>query len=96
MIFLFSFLFLSDNHEYTFHKASPAKQCQEWSTLRQMLPSKGATSNKSPPQWGTNSPDPPSTLFNDRRDRTRFPKINSSMTSYADAMHVTNRLFTFH
>ena len=83
-------------NEYTFHKASPAKQCQEWSTLRQMLPSKGTASIKSPPQWGINSPDPPSTSFGVKRHRGRFPIINSSMTSYADAMHVTNRLFTFH
>ena len=81
--------------EYAFHKASPASQCQEWSTLRQMLPSKGAPFRQSPPQWGTNPPDPP-TSIRTRERRTRFPIINSPMTSYADAMHVTNRMFTFH
>ncbi|XP_066935991.1 uncharacterized protein [Clytia hemisphaerica] len=78
--------------EEQFSQSSHANQCQEWSTLRQMLPSKGTVSAKAPPQWGTGQSEPIS--FRIQR-KSRFPKINSPMTSYVDAAHVTNRLFTF-
>ena len=80
------------SNDEQFSQSSPANQCQEWSTLRQMLPSKGTVSAKAPPLWGTGQAEPIS--FRAKR-KSRFPKINSPMTSYVDAAHVTNRLFTF-
>jgi len=81
-------------NESLFQHSSPAYQCQEWSTLRQMLGSRGVVVKKSPPLWGTNQAEP--NTFDDGRRCSRFPVINSPMTSYVDAMHVTNRLFTLH
>ena len=80
--------------ESLFQRSSPAYQCQEWSTLRQMLGSRGAVVKKSPPLWGTNQAEP--NTFDNGKRSSRFPVINSPMTSYVDAMHVTNRLFTLH
>ncbi|XP_039272315.2 uncharacterized protein LOC120346619 [Styela clava] len=71
----------------------PSTRCEEWSTLRQMLPSQGSPLKPFPPNWGTGvTPKPPlsSSL------QCRFPIINSPMTRYVDAMHGTNRLFKLH
>ena len=55
----------------------PSTRCEDWSTLRQMLPSRGRPHSMVPPNWGTGLGNPPSmsAQFQDR-----FPHINSPMT----------------
>lgn len=71
----------------------PSTRTEEWSTLRQMLPSRGAAHKVRPLSWGTGLGTPPFILD---RAPTRLPKVNSPMTRYTDEMHVTNRLFKLH
>lgn len=70
--------------------SQPSTRCEEFSTLRQMLPSQGRPVHSRPPNWGTHYAAPPSMEGSIQR---RFPHINSPMTRYVDDMHVTNRLF---
>ncbi|XP_076442995.1 uncharacterized protein LOC143281633 [Babylonia areolata] len=62
---------------------------EHWSTLRQMLPSRGSAHKVRPPCWGTGQAPPP---FMAVRSPQRLPKLNSSMTRYVDEMYATNRL----
>ena len=55
----------------------PSSRCEEYSTLRQMLPSSGSSWKRSPPNWGTSYGDPPSLID---KPPKRFPIINSPMT----------------
>merc|ERR1711963_103219 len=71
----------------------PSTRSEDWSTLRQMLPTSGCPHKVKPPNWGTGQGPPPFMLT---RERTRLPKVNSPMTRYADDMHATNRLFRLH
>jgi len=52
-------------------------RCEEWSTLRQMYPSKGHVLRHLPPRWGTNF-DTASSWS--KKKQSRFPHINSPMT----------------
>jgi len=70
-----------------------SSRSEDWSTLRQMLPTDGLAHKVRPPSWGTGQGPPPVMLT---RERTRLPKVNSPMTRYADEMHATNRLFRLH
>lgn len=79
--------------ETDIHASSPSTRCEEWSTLRQLLPSRGRSLTHSPPNWGTGAAYPPEMLG---RKQTRFPHLNSPMTRYTDDMHLTNRLYKLH
>ena len=57
--------------------SAPASRCEQWSTLRQMLPSQGHCVCHSPPKWGTGFAAPPSWCT---RKPRRLPHINSPMT----------------
>ena len=74
-------------------KSSPSTRCEEWSTLRQMLPSRGRSERVLPPRWGSDYEKTPKIVS---KKETRFPIINSPMTKYVDEMHLTNRLFKLH
>lgn len=63
--------------ETDIHASSPSTRCEEWSTLRQLLPSRGRSLTHSPPNWGTGAAYPPDMLG---RKQTRFPHLNSPMT----------------
>ncbi|XP_003382544.1 PREDICTED: uncharacterized protein LOC100637192 [Amphimedon queenslandica] len=65
-------------------------RCERWSTLREMLPSRGHTLSARPPKWGTNESRPP--VMSARRPK-RYPHLNSPMTNYIDDMHKSDRLF---
>ena len=59
--------------------SDPSSRCEQWSTLRQMLPSRGHCegAHSKPPKWGTgSSQSPPWSL----RKPKRYPHINSPMT----------------
>lgn len=71
--------------------SSPSTRSEEWSTLRQMLPSRGWSVPRKPPRWGTGATEPP---YITRSKVHRFPFTNSPMTNYVDEMHRTNRLAT--
>lgn len=72
--------------------SAPSSRCEEWSTLREMLPSIGFQQKKpSPPPWGV-SHAAPNLKYKTKPD-TNLPMINSEMTSYIDTMHVADRLF---
>lgn len=71
----------------------PSTRCEDYSTLRQMLPSRGSSFCLNPPNWGTSYSLPP--LIAERPTK-RFPMVNSPMTRYVDDMHLTNRLFKLH
>ena len=69
--------FSRSHEERRIHTSHWSSRCEEWSTLRQMLPSRGHCRRQSPPKWGTGISTPPG------RGRTmpkRFPAINSPMT----------------
>ncbi|KAK7504308.1 hypothetical protein BaRGS_00004612 [Batillaria attramentaria] len=68
----------------------PSTRSEDWSTLRQMLPSRGAPHRVRPPNWGTGLAPPP---FIKERAPPRLPHVNSPMTRYVDDMHTTNKLF---
>ena len=59
------------------YHSSPSTRCEEWSTLRQMLPSRGRTAKVYPENWGTGLTSPPSMSF---ERQSNFPHINSPMT----------------
>ena len=61
------------------HASTPSSRCEQWSTLRQMLPSRGHCIRHMPPKWGTGFATPPSWSHNTPR---RSPHINSPMTKY--------------
>ena len=68
------------HEERHIYASQPSDRCQEWSTLRQMLPSRGRAVGWSPPNWGTGAADgPPMTP----QKAARFQHINSPMTRYA-------------
>ncbi|CAH1791022.1 unnamed protein product [Owenia fusiformis] len=79
--------------EESIYPSQPSSRCEEWSTLRQMLPSRGRPYRHSPPNWGTGASAPPQWTG---KNQGRFPHINSPMTRYTDDMHLTNRLFKLH
>lgn len=74
-------------------KSHPSTRCEEYSTLRQMLPSRGYLVRFQPQNWGTGSELP--VAYADTTPK-RFPIINSPMGRYADDMHTTNKLFKLH
>ncbi|KAL5008898.1 hypothetical protein ScPMuIL_014479 [Solemya velum] len=80
--------------EGTIFPSTPSTRSEEYSTLRQMFPSKGLPVKFSPQNWGTGTGRPPDYL--EKLSRKRFPIINSPMTRYVDDMHLTNRLFKLH
>ena len=59
------------------HASTSSSRCEQWSTLRQMLPSKGHCTKPSPPKWGTGTSQPPGRVSKKPR---RFPHLNSPMT----------------
>ena len=65
--------------EKEIHVSDPSSRCEEWSTLRQMLPSRGHCQywHKKPPRWGSGSSAPPTWCS---RKPKRYPHINSPMT----------------
>eukprot|EP00112_Aurelia_sp_Birch-Aquarium-sp1_P012711 Seg2677.3 transcript_id=Seg2677.3/GoldUCD/mRNA.D3Y31 product="hypothetical protein" protein_id=Seg2677.3/GoldUCD/D3Y31 len=87
---LFSYLLKRER----LYPSSQATRCEEWSTLRQNLPSRGFFRRESPAKWGTGlMPVAPKSVPS---CKDRFPHINSPMTTYVDDMHVSNRLFKLH
>ena len=69
--------FSRSHEERRIQTSHPSSRCEEWSTLRQMLPSRGHCSRHLPPKWGTGHSAPPT--WADRVPR-RFAVINSPMT----------------
>ncbi|XP_013397712.1 uncharacterized protein LOC106164364 [Lingula anatina] len=70
--------------------SQPSTRCEQWSTLRQMIPSSGSAMRITPPNWGTGLAPPPSMS---QRKQRRFPIVNSPQTRYVDDMHTTHKLF---
>lgn len=61
------------------YNTTPSSRCEQWSTLRQMFPSRGHSQHKLPAKWGTDK----AALSNWSPFKPkRFPHINSSMTKY--------------
>lgn len=58
--------------------SSPATRSEEWSTLRQMLPSRGHNVKNKPEKWGTSGELALPTISQSRPQD--YPKINSIMT----------------
>lgn len=65
------------SEEKHIHTSAPSSRSEQWSTLRQMLPSKGHCLRHQPPKWGTGMSTPPSWS---RVKPRRSPHINSPMT----------------
>lgn len=59
------------------HSAAPSSRCEQWSTLRMMLPSQGHCVRHRSPYWGTGTSATPTWSS---RPPKRFPRINSPMT----------------
>lgn len=73
-------LYCRDKEELRLLPYSHATRCEEWSTLRQMLPSKGYINKYASPRWGTG---PPHNVSYKQEAPSRFPHINSPMTRYS-------------
>lgn len=69
--------------ERQLYVSQPSTRSEDWSTLRQILPSKGLPLRASPPNWGTGNAYAPPMLGVRQR---RFPHINSPMTRYAQSI----------
>ena len=70
------------------HESAPSSRCEQWSTLRQMLPSKGHCVRHQPPKWGTGLSTEPKWSV---KKQKRFPHINSPMTKYGIVDHLFSR-----
>lgn len=57
----------------------PSTRCEDFSTLRQMLPSSGSVHKERPPNWGTGHVYAHLPIVSERAP-TRFPRVNSPMT----------------
>lgn len=66
-----------DRAEQFVCRSTPSTRCEEWSTLRQMLPSRGRPEKVYPDNWGTGLAPPPCMSS---RYQTHFPHVNSPMT----------------
>lgn len=53
-------------------------RCEDWSTLRQMLPTRGYYKASVPPKWGIEAGRPPSPTD---EPQTKFPQIRSTMSA---------------
>jgi hypothetical protein len=82
--------FTRSSEEKYIYQRGPRSRCEQWSTLRQMLPSKGHEWPANPPKWGNNYSIPPPLSA---RRPSRYPHINSPMTNYIDDMHRSNKMF---
>lgn len=60
-----------------FYRSHQSTRCEDYSTLRQMLPSAGSVSRLNPPNWGTSLSLPP--IIVDKPTK-RSPLVNSPMT----------------
>lgn len=60
-----------------FCRSHQSTRCEDYSTLRQMLPSAGSASLLNPPDWGTSFSLPPIIV---ERPTKRSPLVNSPMT----------------
>ena len=76
--------------EEKWYPSSQATRCEEWSTLRQMFPSKGIPERQTNPRWGTGLPLSPHFQLGTEK---RFPHINSPMTRYSKLFydHILSR-----
>jgi len=63
--------------EKAIYNRCQSTRCEEWSTLRQMYPSKGHVLRHLPPRWGTNFD---AAACWSKKKQPRFPHINSPMT----------------
>lgn len=66
----------SEEQPHVFRSAISTR-CEDWSTLREMLPSRGRAIRSKPPEWAARSHEAP---FMTTTIQTRFPHINSEMT----------------
>ena len=66
-----------DHEEPEIYASAPSTRCEEWSTLRQILPSYGRPRSVMPPNWGTGFSKPPQMIGLNQR---KFPHFNSPMT----------------
>jgi hypothetical protein len=67
-----------DREESRLLPYSHATRCEEWSTLRQTLPSRGYMNKRASPRWGTGPPH--KSLDYKKEAPSQFPHINSPMT----------------
>ena len=61
------------------YPSHPSTRCEDWSTLRQMLPSQGFSERLRPVNWGTGDTQPP---YMSGQYPRRFAHLNSPMTRY--------------
>ncbi|XP_039271959.2 uncharacterized protein LOC120346316 [Styela clava] len=78
------------NEEKCIYPSYRITRCEDWSTLREMLPSQGRPERIGSENWGTSMTDPPSLVPN---SSTRHPMINSAMSRYVDDMNLKHRQF---
>ncbi|XP_059178170.1 uncharacterized protein LOC131957392 [Physella acuta] len=71
----------------------PATRSEDWSTLRQMLPTYGNILVPEQPHWGIAMSRPGVATS---RMSARHPHVNSCITKYLDEIHRTNRGFKLH
>lgn len=78
------FSYAVPSYQKRFYPSSQATRCEEWSTLRQTLPTRGILKRESSQRWGVGKmPSQPKTAENNPK---RYPHINSPMTRYSSSM----------
>ena len=65
-------------------------RCEEWSTLRAMLPSRGLPIRKRESNWATAAREPP---VMSSKKLSYFPRINNPMTTFVDITKKSDPLF---
>jgi len=78
------------NEEATVYPSLRTTRCEEWSTLRETLPSRGSARRIEHPRWGTGLGGAPVCSVDPPR---RNPMITSAMSRFVDDMHLTHRNF---
>ncbi|KAH9509255.1 hypothetical protein Btru_046594 [Bulinus truncatus] len=73
-----------------FHLSHPATRSQEWSTLRQMLPTFSSVSRVEQQNWGVSSSDVATSVM---KMPERLPHVNSCFTKYVDVMSQAHKGF---
>lgn len=69
--------YIRPREETAVYPSMTSSRSEEWSTIRELLPSMGAPLRRSAPDWGSGAAPPPA-MSVDRT--TRFPQIESQMT----------------
>ncbi|XP_065177689.1 uncharacterized protein LOC135808429 [Sycon ciliatum] len=80
--------FSRESEETMHYRSCQGTRCEEWSSVREMLPSQGFPLPHLQKKWGTSGTEPPP---NTSKRTKRFTHFNSTNTGYMDDVYVNNK-----